>query len=476
MQPAPDSGVSRGRALALRRKADLKLCLRYCTSEGIVAIPIVTMALSGSMALSALVTKAFPLTPAAIGVLGSLPFVGNFLQIFVSPFLMRRRPPKVVTVTAASLHLASWVALGFLLPFIPRDSPAEAALWILGWYFVSSCFGAVAGVSWSTWIEQWVPARLRGKFFGGRNRILQWSTVVFLVTSGWVLSRWEYSVRAFQAVIFASAFLRVFSLRWQAISPTRPHRPPPPPRETLGEQVDVLVKARSFLVFVVFGAVWSFAANCFGPFYTVFMLERIGFSAFDVGIVTALSQVGGALSLPAWGHLLDRHGSKPVMVFSLILWQASMFLWCFVNPANRVMLYALWTWIGATSAGFVLGQFMIGLRLIPLDAKTLAIGVNLAASSLVAAVAPILGGWALSLSQGWTDPLTAYHACFAVQPVVALAGAFLLLRVREPAASPFSRVVGAMRNIRTLGGVLGLSFLVNHVFTDESRRDGRGPR
>jgi len=459
----------------MKNKADLKLSLRYCTSEGIVAIPLVTMALSGSMALSALVTKAFPLSPAAIGVLGSLPFVGNFLQIFVSPFFMRARPPKTVTLIAEWLHLASWVALGFLLPLIPRESPGRAALWILGWYLVSSCFAAVAGVGWSTWIEQWVPARIRGKFFGRRNRAVQWSTVAFLVASGWVLSRWEYSVRAFQAVIFAAALLRVFSLRWQWMSPTRPHRPPPPARETLGEQVDVLVRARSFLVFVVFGAVWSFAANCFGPFYTVFMLDRVGFSAFDVGVVTALSQVGGALSLPAWGRLLDRHGNKPVMVFSLILWQASMFLWCVVSPSNRLMLYGLWTWIGATSAGFVLGQFMIGLRLIPPDAKGLAIGVNLAASSLVAAVAPILGGWALSLAQGRADPMALYHACFAVQPVIALAGAFLLLRVHEPAASPFSRVVGAMRNIRTLGGVLGLSFLVNHVFTDESRRGG-GPR
>lgn len=472
---APQPAPSAGRALALRRKADLKVCLRNCTSEGTVAMPIVTMALSGSMALSALVTKAYPLSSAAIGVLGSLPFVGNFLQIFVSPFLMRLRPPKTVTVSAAALHLASWVALGLLLPRIPRGDPARAALWILGWYFVSSCFGAVAGVSWSTWIEEWVPARIRGKFFGRRNQILQCSTVAFLIASGWVLSRWDYSVGAFQAVIFGSAFLRIFSLRWQWVSPTRPHRPPPPPRQTLGEQVDALAGARSFLVFIVFGAVWSFAANCFGPFYTVFMLERVGFSAFDVGVVTALAQVGGALSLPAWGHLLDRHGSKPVMVFSLILWQASMLLWCLVGPSNRLILYFLWTWIGATSAGFVLGQFMIGLRLIPMEAKSLAIGVNLAASSLVAAVAPVLGGWALSLARGWTDDLTAYHACFAVQPVVALAGAFLLLRVHEPAASPLSRVVGAMRNIRTLGGVLGLSFLVNHVFTDESRRGGGTP-
>jgi hypothetical protein len=138
------------------------------------------------------------------------------------------------------------------------------------------------------------------------------------------------------------------------------------------------------------------------------------------------------------------------------------------------MLYGLWTWAGATSAGFVLGQFTFSLRVIPVGAKMLAIGFNLAVTSLVAAAAPVLGGWVIAHAPaGWGGPLRVYHACFAAQPVIALAGAFLLLRVREPAASPFSTVVGAMRNIRTLGGVLGLSFLVNYVFTeDRGRRDG----
>src|ERR1022692_1328756 len=84
----------------------------------------------------------------------------------------------------------------------------------------------------------------------------------------------------------------------------------------------------------------------------------------------------------------------------------------------------------------------------------LPIWFNLAVTSLVAAVAPVLGGWVISRAPAaWGGPLEVYHACFAVQPVIALGGAFLLLRVRETAASPFSAVVGAMRNIRTLGGV-----------------------
>jgi MFS family permease len=233
------------------------------------------------------------------------------------------------------------------------------------------------------------------------------------------------------------------------------------------------MRSRSLLVFVAFGAVWSFAAYCFGPFYHVFMFEQLRLSAFDVGVLAMLAQLSGALSLPAWGYLLDRYGNKSVMTFSLLLWQASNFLWCFLAPENRNILYAMWIWGGATSAGFILGQFTLLLKLIPLEAKNLAIGINLAVTSLVAAAAPITGGSALTWALArWTDPLAVHHVCFLVQPILALLGAVLLLRVHEPRASSLTMVFGAMRNIRTLSGVFGLSFLVNYVFY-RAQKDGR---
>jgi hypothetical protein len=125
----------------------------------------------------------------------------------------------------------------------------------------------------------------------------------------------------------------------------------------------------------------------------------------------------------------------------------------------------MWIWGGATGAGFILGQFTLLLKLIPLEAKNLAIGVNLAVISLVAASAPITGGailtWALAR---WPDPLAVHHVCFILQPVLALMGAMLLLRVHEPRASSLTMVFGAMRNIRTLSGVFGLGAFVNYVF------------
>lgn len=441
-----------------------------------MAMPIVTMSLPVNVFMTALLTKAFPLPITTIGLISALPFVGNFLQIFAAPFLAKWKPPKSITVTAATLHLLTWASLGVFLPWIPRDQPTTAGHWLIVWFIIVSCFGAVAGVSWNAWIQEWVPDRLRGKYFGRRNGTLQVSTLVFLLLSGWSLAHWNYAIPVFQAIVVGAVLMRLFSLRWQWVSPTRPWRQqlaagPAPP---FLEQLRVVGAARSLLGFIAFGAIWSFGANCFGPFYHVFMFEHLGFSAFDVGILSTLSQLGGALSLPTWGRLLDRYGNKSVMTFSLILWQVQNFLWCFLEPSNSGLLYAMWTWGGVTSAGFVLGQFTLLLRLIPLEAKNLAIGVHLATTSLVAAIAPVVGGSTLSWALGrWTNDLAVYHVCFLLQPTLALGGAFVLLRVREAQASSLTMVFGAMRNIRTLSGVLGLSFLTNYVFFKEEPKNIR---
>jgi MFS family permease len=459
------------RELARQHKSDLLRSLRLCTLEGIMAMPLVTMSLPVNVFMTALVAKAYALPKTTIGLISALPFIGNFLQIAIAPPLGRRHPAKVVSIAAAVLHLLSWVFLGVALPLIPRDNPTVAGHWLVGWFLVSSLLGAIAGVQWNAWVQEWVPYRLRGKFFGRRNGMLQISTTAFLLIAGWSLAEWDYAIPVFQLLIAGAVVMRIFSIRWQWISPTRARKTTVVPKLPLADQIRILLRARSFLLFVVFGSVWSFAAYCFGPFYHVFMFEQLQLSALQVGLLSTLAQLSGALSLPAWGLLLDRYGNKSVMTFSLFLWQGQNFLWCFITPDNRSVLYAMWIWGGATGAGFILGQFTLLLRLIPLEAKNLAIGLNLALTSLVAAVAPIIGGEVLTraLAAGH-DPLGVHHLCFIVQPALSLLGCGLLLRLREPQAGSLTMVFGAMRNIRTLSGVFGLGFLVNYVFYRSQER------
>jgi MFS family permease len=194
------------------------------------------------------------------------------------------------------------------------------------------------------------------------------------------------------------------------------------------------------------------------------MFEELHLSALQVGTLSVCGAVGAALSMPAWGALLDRYGNKGVMVVSLTLWQAQNLGWCFLTPDNADWLYVMWIWGGATNAGFFLGQFTLLLKLLPVPARNLALGMNLAATSLFAAIAPILGGAILEFFLARHPALPVYHACFLAQPLLAILVGWLLLRIREPAASPLTHVVGAMSNVRTLASLSGLSFLAQYLF------------
>jgi hypothetical protein len=224
-------------------KADLLRSLRLCTAEGVMAMPIVTMSLPVNVFMTALVAKAFVLPKTTIGLISALPFVGNFLQISVASLLAKWKSPKTICVAAAACHLLSWCALGIMLPWIPRDDPHAAGHWLIIWFLITSFFGAIAGVSWNAWIQEWVPYRIRGKYFGRRNGTLQISTTGFLLVAGWSLGQWTYAIPVFQLIIAGAVLMRVFSLRWQWISPTRARKHALAPTLPLREQLGIVLQS-----------------------------------------------------------------------------------------------------------------------------------------------------------------------------------------------------------------------------------------
>jgi len=472
--PAARAIVVNSSSVSVRHRSPLRQALRYCTLDGLGSTPLGTMSLPVNVFLAALFTRALHLPNEAIGFITALPYVCNFLQIFITPLLSRWFRAKVINVTFALLHAASWVGLLALLNFIPRDDPAAAGHWLAIWFFISSFSASLAGVTWNTWVQEWVPARLRGKYFARRNRLLSISSIGFLLITGWALESGAYEMWVFQVVIAVTVILRLLGIRWIWLTPrTSLEANAAAPLGGLVTQLDTVREAKSFLAFMAFGSVWAFAANIFGPFYFVFMFDELALSSLKVGIFTVLGTVGGAMSLPAWGMLLDRYGNKGVMATSLFLWQGSGYLWCVLTPGSPAwLLPAMWLWSGTVGAGFVLGMFTLMLKLVPPTAKALSIGVYVAVTSLAAAIAPIIGGELISwgLARWPQHALTVYHASFAVLPSLALASIIMLLRIKEPQASRLTSVVGAMRSVRTLSGIFGLTFFVNFVFYRPRRK------
>ena len=457
----------------LSRRSLLRQALALCIVDGVTSSPLCYLWLPGNFIVAALLTEMFQLPEASYGLIVSLPFLANFLQIFLPPALAHHFPAKSVTLVAAWANAAGWLALALVLPFLPRANPAASTPVFFAFFLGFSLLASVNGVAWNSWTQEWSPERLRGKYFGFRNGLIQAATVLFLVFFWLVLALFKGSLVALQGVFVVAVVLRAWSIIAQHRLKLGTAMTGAPSALPWREQWDIIRRSRSLIAFIIFGAVWGFAYNCLGPFYPVFMYRQLGLSLANVSVFIILNSLSAAVTMPTWGRLLDRHGNKPVLAAAILLWPAQYLLWLFLDRGNIWLLYGLWVWNGFTWAGFTLGQFNLMLKLIPPEAKISAIGLNTAVTSIFTAIAPILSGvaitWALHRGR---DAMTVYHWAFALQILPALLSALMLLRVQEPKASPLSTVFGAMRNIRTLGAMLGLTFIANYVFIKPVKKDG----
>ncbi|MDB6169447.1 MAG: transporter [Verrucomicrobia bacterium] len=443
----------------------LRRNLRFGLLDGVTAMPLTFLSQPGNFVMAALLTTSFGFSTGTYGLITSLPFCFNFLQVVLTPVLAQRLHARSMTILSAILQITGWVALLVTLPLVePGESRRTLASFVT--VFSAVALGsAINGVAWNAWMQECIPVRLRGKYFGFRNRLLYLSQVAFMLAVSGVLAWLDGTLLAYQLLFGGAIFLRILSViaqkRMRTTTSAHVAEPPAPWQD----QVRAVRKNVTLVRFIVFASVMGFAVNLFGPFYPVFMYEELHLTAARTNLLLLLGVLAAAISFPAWGRLLDRFGNVPVMIVSVILWQSSNFFMCVARPGNLWILYAIMPASGFFSAGYGIGLFGLLLKLTPANARTMGMALFVSLSSLTAALGPITGGFLLSFAKtrGY-DLLSAYHAAFVAGPVMIVLSCLLLRRVREANSAPVAEVMGAMRSVRTVASLFGLTFLVNQVF------------
>ncbi|MFM1851628.1 MAG: hypothetical protein RIS54_1312 [Verrucomicrobiota bacterium] len=448
--------------------------LRYCLLDGIAAMPLTLLSQPGNIVFAALLTGIFSLSTRNYGLIVSLPFWFNFLQVLITPLLAQRLDARRLCISSAWLHCAGWTLLTAALPFLPQqDTPITLWTFIVG-FSIISLSSAINGVAWNGWMQEVVPARLRGKYFGVRNRLLYVSMITFLLSVSGLLALMQGSLGAYVVLFAIAIVLRISSVLSQQrmVTPVSHHTSAA--QLPWQEQVRNVRNDSTLVRFIGFAALMGFTINLFGPFFPVFMYEQLHITVAKANWILLFGPLGAAVSFPAWGRLLDRHGNIPVMVVALALWQLFNVIWCFVTPANTWLLYVVATTGGIFSAGYGIGVFNLLLKLTPPNSRTMGIALFVSLSCLAAAMGPPLGGYLITWAknQGF-EALRVYHVAFAFAPIVSLLNCIVLRQVQEAQAARITDVVGAMRNVRTVASLFGLSFLVNQVFYRSAGRRRR---
>ena len=435
----------RGRDSLLHRN------LRMCTEEGVFATPFIVLAVPGNVFIAALLTSVLGISESLYGLIVSLPSWANALQLLCVPLLSRRFSARFLTIGISLLNVSLWLLLAGTLHQLPVEDPNLVGRLMVLYFLAISLTQSLAGVSWLSWIQEWIPERLRGKYFGSRNRIIGLVTVIFILGTTEIFHRFGESMQAFQIILGFTCAFRILSI----YTLTHIYTPWSEPEKMIHEgwfaRYADLFRPGPFRIYLLFAAILAFCFSLTGPFAPLFMTRHLDFSVARQTHLLILASLASAMAMPLWGRLCDRHGCRPVILYTGILWMVQNYLWVFIMPSFNWLLYPMWIWGGAFSGGVVLGSFNLVLKLTPPHLKTSGVSLHLAVTSVAAAIAPILTGWLLGtgLLEGIAEILR-YRVLFAVQPTLALASLLLLARVAEPKATGLHSFSGAFRTMRQI--------------------------
>jgi MFS family permease len=367
--------------------------------------------------------------------------------------------------------------------------------------------GAVATCAFSSWIRDLVPDEVMGRYFSKRTALAVLVGALLSLGAGWGVDAWTAhfgETRAIEAysLLFAVAAGVGLVGTWFLARTPEP-RMAPAERTSLLKTLAMPFRDRPFRSVLYFLASWHFAVTFVTPFFTVYLLERLGLALVWVIVLAVASQLVHVLFLRVWGRLADRFTNKSVLDASGPMFLLSVLAWPFLTlPETHFLTWPLLVAIhvlgGMASAGVNLSAGNLALKAAPKGRATAYLATNALVSGLAATVAPILGGVAadllanqeLSLTLRWArlaEPLRefnlpAFHLrgldfLFVIGFVLGLYALHRLLAVKEEGEVEERVVLTSFfqeARLTTLGGAKAVAFFPYTLLRGAARVVGVG--
>jgi hypothetical protein len=352
-----------------------------------------------------------------VGLLAALGPATQVLQLPSVALIERWRARKAICWWAALVGRTA--ALGVLA--LPWALPAGARVPALfGILLLVAAFATVSSAAWNPWMRDFLPEESRNRVVARRMALATAIGAPLALGAGVAVDRLGAALGA-----PADAYVLVLGIGALAglaglVPLGRIPDPgtPPSARRPWRDVVGAPFRDPRFRALVAFLGAWTFATNLSAPFFTVYLLRRLGLPMAVVLGATVLSQVTGVLVLRAWGAVADRFQTLTVLRVSCAGFLLSVAGWPIAGMLHTPWLVlavvaAIHLLAGLTSAGVTLTTGTVAMELAPRGEAAGYLATNALVSGAAAAIAPVLAGvgadWLqaqrLSVTVAWTSAL-----------------------------------------------------------------------
>lgn len=374
-------------------QADHRRARRGLLADGVCSSSMATLQGGPFLAAFALALGA---SNYEVGLLATIGFLSQFAQLG-GLFLVQKFPKRRgIVVLAAGASRLLWV----LILLIPVFFLNRGVTFLMQWLFVAALVGAVAGPAWNSLVRDIVPPAAMGRVFSRRMFLGTSFALALTLSGGYFVEYWKGWFP--DQALYAYSLLFALGLAFGLAGLFAVSRLPEPalPAQEKQAAADLLlkpVKDRNFQGLLKYIAFWNFAVNLAGPFFIVYLLERLGLPLSTVTMLVVTSQVTNLVFLRIWGKLADRYSNKSVLAVSGPLFLLAILLWTFTTlPEPHLltvpMLFAIHVLSGMSVSGVSLATANIALKLSPEGRAHSYMTVYGLAGAATGAVAPMLGG------------------------------------------------------------------------------------
>jgi len=379
--------------------------------------------------------------------LSLLPFTG-LISIFIAPAVARFGYKRTyVTAWAGRTAIAMFM---LLTPWIATTYGLNATLIFIT--VTVAAFSLVRSIGMTAnmpWVQEYVPDTMRGKYTATNNMFTSVIGFASVSVGGFVLGRF-LGLPGF-VILISIGVLGGFASTWLASFIPGGAPVPNRPKQKRQRDLGTALRDGNYMRYLIGVALLTLATVPLGSFLPLYMREEVGLLSGNI-VLLQIGTLGGGLATSfLWGWAADRYGSRPVMLWGLLLRMSLPVLWMLMpknSPTSLYVALAIALFQGLADMGWGIGSArMLYVSIVPNAKRSDYMALYNAWTGIAGGISQLIGGQLLQASQGISGQfffltLNPYIPLFGLALVLPLVSLLIMRAIRLTESVGMGEFVG----------------------------------